>query len=316
MRRFIRRKFGRFTSLGLNPANWLFDLVSVYISRQSANKELEALVLAQQDVASFTLPGNADQVQIETALDQFGVCVLENFINPGVAIEAGLEVESYFDDHIRQHKDLTSDSTYIEDDDALWQSDYAWSANYLQLAKHVKPVVNIRSHQEGVDDSGMVDIFGVDRLARSANLNRLSAILKTASDSVASKAIKQVIGYPQQQANLYINRSVVQTRGPHIDNNNSPHKLFVYLSDVTSQDNGPYCYLPGSHKRRRWMSFERLKNAVNGYPSTEVSSVDRASLCKLLGAAGTAVITCQSGIHCGWPQQDSGRRLALVVNFY
>jgi hypothetical protein len=243
------------------------------------------------------------------------VCIIEDFVPRDLAIEAGGLVEKYYDDEIKRREKILNTIGY-EEGEQVWQTDYAWTDSYLKMAGSDRAVVNIRSQKDGVDDSGMVDIFGIEKIATALGWTELCSLVETIEASHIKKVIQRVARYPQRHWNLYLNRSVVQTRGPHIDNNDSPYKMFVYLSDVVEEGSGPYCYLPKSHVRRKWMSYERLRNAVLNFPSTEVSSVDRNQLTKLMGKAGTAIITCQSGIHCGWPQEKEGRRLALVANFY
>ncbi len=48
--------------------------------------------------------------------------------------------------------------------------------------------------------------------------------------------------------NIYLNDSVTATRGYHIDGLAVKAKSFLYLTDVLSDDDGPYCYALGTHR--------------------------------------------------------------------
>lgn len=321
------------SSVGLSPSNWLFELGAWLIRRdvvrfmipqyeqmldeRSANSRLKKFMPAQQtEEFSFALSVLKDNPeQIKQCLAENGIAIIHQFVSEDTAIAAGLAYQQYLSSaKFKPLFDATS-AVHIEESEYLGQIDYAWSNNYQQIAQQSKPVINIRSRDQHADDAGMVDVFGVDRFTELKAMP-IQTVMESLTTGRLAELLRSVSGYPQRQTNLYMNHGVGRTRGPHIDNNQAPFKAFIYLTDCRDEKNGPYCYLPKSPADRRWMSFERLKNAVLRLPNTEVSSFPREKMMKIQGAAGTLIVTNQSGIHCGWPQAEDGKRLMLVSSYY
>lgn len=311
------RKAKAIWQIGLTPTNWLYELCAAIISKRSLYASAHKIPNPKGfNVQDFTVPSNASSHEISAILKVYGICVINDFIEPKILQTARVELVEDLVNRALSEKKLNSQEKHGETKDFVWQSDYSLCSSYLDMANHPKAYINIRSRDAKTDDAGMIDIFGIDKLIKVRNYQHCARLLDEINSSNALHATSNISGYPQRQSNLYINNAVTNTRGPHIDSNADTYKLFLYLSDVNQLADGPYCYLPKSHKSRSWMSYERLKNAVLGLPSTEVSSLTPESLIPLLGNAGTAIITCQSGIHCGWPQSDKGKRLMLVCNFF
>jgi hypothetical protein len=109
--------------------------------------------------------------------------------------------------------------------------------------------------------------------------------------------------------------------GWHRDAHGFQYKSILYLSDV-SKDNGPFEYLPGSHKRWR-AAFDTMIGDLPPAPNTRYES---AAIERLVGRygikrrsfpspAGTLLLVNSSGIHRGRPLR-SGTRYALTNYFY
>ena len=313
----LKKSTKKLAALGVNPASWLQEIIALYIQRNASQRNRVNLDrLKQNEIISFTLESGASDETVTKTLDRYGICVLENFVEHSLALEAGTQINEFL-----QHPDcrraLTAGTGEFGHEHMFtWQTDYSWSDNYLEVANQPKAVINIRGREKDVDDAGMVDIFGIEKLFKHTQLDKLEKITALDKKKAMDDFISTHCGYPMRQSHIYINDSVTRTRGPHIDNNTSPFKMFIYLTDVLTEGFGPYTYLPGSHKNRSWMSTERVKNAILGLPSTEVSSVSSDDLVKILGKAGTAVITSQSGIHAGWSQAEGHSRLVHVSNYY
>ena len=91
-----------------------------------------------------------------------------------------------------------------------------------------------------------------------------------------------------KNTNLYISISDTNTRSMHQDLERPMRqiKIFTYLTDVRTNEMGPYTYTP--------------KNS-----NKEIV---------FLGVAGTSVVSDQSGMHTGLPQSKGKQRLVLVTN--
>jgi hypothetical protein len=109
--------------------------------------------------------------------------------------------------------------------------------------------------------------------------------------------------------------------GWHRDAHGYQFKSIIYLSDVI-EENGPFEYLPGSHKRWR-ATFEA---AFGGLPPAPNSRYEAASIEAMrarfglavnsfIGPAGTLLLVNTAGIHRGRPLR-SGTRYALTNYFY
>jgi hypothetical protein len=109
--------------------------------------------------------------------------------------------------------------------------------------------------------------------------------------------------------------------GWHRDAHGFQYKSILYLSDV-SEINGPFEYLPGSHKRWR-AAFDTLIGDLPPAPNTRYESavIERLvgrfgiKLRSFPGRAGTLLLVNSSGIHRGRPLR-SGTRYALTNYFY
>ena len=110
--------------------------------------------------------------------------------------------------------------------------------------------------------------------------------------------------------NLYINRSITKTRGFHIDSNYRSIKGFVYLTDVNRLEDGPYCYVKGTHVDTL---FKKVNNSVIGLK--EAPFVDQLNIVPVLGKKGTLILSDQSGIHRGIPQKKGSTRELLVMRY-
>jgi hypothetical protein len=109
--------------------------------------------------------------------------------------------------------------------------------------------------------------------------------------------------------------------GWHRDAHGFQYKSILYLSDV-SDINGPFEYLPGSHKRWR-AAFDTLIGDLPPAPNTryESAAIGRLvgrfgiKLRSFPGRAGTLLLVNSSGIHRGRPLR-SGTRYALTNYCY
>ena len=114
--------------------------------------------------------------------------------------------------------------------------------------------------------------------------------------------------------NMYRNIGITQTRGFHIDGLSNTLKAFIYLSDVESLGDGPYCYckgthLPGAFRKTNWALSSKAPN------KTEAPLVPMDSIIPVLAKSGSLVVSNQTGIHRGLPQKESAERLLLVARY-
>lgn len=106
-----------------------------------------------------------------------------------------------------------------------------------------------------------------------------------------------------------------QTGAFHVDGFKPEFKTFVYLDDVT-EDNGPFTYIPKTHKAY-WRRFQKEiapKNAVGNrtnFAEDELEGQYEAQAKLYTAPAGTLILADVRGFHRGAPQK-TGERNALV----
>ena len=162
-------------------------------------------------------------------------------------------------------------------------------------------------------DAGMVDIFHPERLSDSmATLvegclhERLIARLLLAASLLPMRV---------KCRNLYVNRGVQDTRGYHCDGRSQKFKSFVFLTDVRELSDGPYCYVPTTHRDRHAWKRSKHFNALNGCNRHEYTQLQGYQALPMFAQAGDMVISSQRGAHRGHPQHPEARR-SVLVNMY
>ena len=117
-----------------------------------------------------------------------------------------------------------------------------------------------------------------------------------------------------ENLNLYLNRSVTSTRGFHADSHGKTLKGFVYLSDVHSLDDGPYCFVRRSHVDGPWR-LEKQKISELAAATTEAPFVDVTMAVPVIASRGSLILSDQAGIHRGIPQAPGAERCVLVMRY-
>ena len=238
---------------------------------------------------------NIENKDVISALDEHGIIVIPNFIN--------------FED-LKKINQLSEEIETLpipyEDEFVLSQTNESKLNSYESLSKYPKTVVNKRSG----DDTGMLDIFNINLHPRYKELN-LDPIIDSLKideliDFSSSKKLTNV--------NIYVNRGIRKTRGFHLDDNENTLKAFIYLTDVNSLQDGPYCYSLGSHKD---LILRKLNKEISKFSAkeTETPIVNFMSILPVLGKAGTLIISNQTGFHRGLPQSLNAERKVLVLRY-
>lgn len=172
------------------------------------------------------------------------------------------------------------------------------------------PIANVR---QGTDQ-GMIDFYNIDNYyPEAARLKQLilERGLKELLESVAGKSLYL------KSMNAYVNLGVTETRGFHVDAFGvTQMKAFVYLTDVEQLDDGPYCYVLGSHKDKSLQRVNHFASKSLGLKSTDLVFFDYEKAYPIFGKAGTLIVSDQSGAHRGFPQGLEGARALAVFNFF
>lgn len=206
-----------------------------------------------------------------------------------------------------------SDDTYGSAGGVDWQRNLAFAKDFNALVEHEAPIVNVRGSHHS--DTGMRDVFNVQKMTEFNSdplINRCSELFMSGQ---IQQLIHKVSPFLYTNTQLYESHSVTDTRGFHIDNIFGTHKAFLYLTDVNSDDDGPYCYAPGTHRLPYLHRLELRYTERLGIRGRDMVSGNYVKSLKFLAPKGTLIISNQTGIHRGVPQREGSFRRVLVGNF-
>lgn len=284
-------------SLNINDINEANDDTVKYLKSLSL-EELESRL------SSVLLPDLSDVSAVKNKLDEHGIIVI-----PGFVPDEEMQRLQAFVDEIRERAAsfIESKAPVSEDDHVLLQNGKARLSGYHQLSNHEKAVVQVRKGQ----DDGMIDIFNVDKW-----FEEIGHILRPFFESFSILNVFR-LGVERIEAknlNIYINGNIKKTRGFHVDSYGKQLKGFVYLTDVSSLDDGPYTYVKGSHVGS---AFRRINKHISSVlpNKTESPVVPLGDIIPVLAPKGALVISDQGGVHRGFPQAEGHQRVIAVMNY-
>lgn len=252
----------------------------------------------------------------ELHLDQSGHSKVEGFTAPNLAaareslVKHGLAVvpNVMASSKAADINQLLTRAVDAKDSDLLVVQGHE-AGSYHELAAKAEPTAVIRSGE----DEGMIDIFHVDRFLESRGFE-LHTLLPVEEIENELSAV-QGQNLRLRNANAYINRSVVSTRGFHVDSfGGRQFKVFLYLTDVSTLSEGPYTYIPGTAGNRGFEQANRAVSRLFQLQKTDITIVDWGEVIPLLAPAGTMIVSNQSGAHRGWPQSAGAERCLLALN--
>ena len=244
-------------------------------------------------------------------LDWHGVVALHGLIDLALIDTARQEADLLVE---RIERAIASPKDHGEVGDILWQVGGARFSSHQAILAQGRPLANLRSRRRGTLNGGLIDFFFVDQAARDSGWNALDARCGILKGPPLVQVIAAVSSAKPQQVNMLRNDSVTATRSLHIDNLDGSYKAFLYLSDAYRPEDGPYAYVPGSHRRLDLLKREARLNSLKGRPETNSYAFEGREI-SFPVERGTVIISCQSGVHRGMPQQEGASRTVLVGNY-
>lgn len=182
-----------------------------------------------------------------------------------------------------------------------------------QKINQTNSVISVRDSHDSKNkyDTGMIDFVNADEIVKELSEfrynERITQILSEAANQTMLSA----------SLHVYINKNVTNTRVFHIDTfYPRQYKAFIYLTDVNSRDDGPYTYIKKSQAAPVSKFISVCYNLLKGYPVTDSRIKFIGNPTYLLGKKGTLILSCQNGMHRGWPQSEGAYRMAMVNYFY
>lgn len=255
---------------------------------------------------------NADTSAIASTLRSYGLVCLTNVVDSASLATLNGHADTLFK-RINEGIASQPQEQYGDIDDVAWQKNLSVANNFNQLVDYPKPMVNVRG--SAGSDNGMLDVFNVQKLAVLRDAPGFQQLYNFFVNGLAHQLIRKISSFTFSNIQLYENRSVTNTRGFHIDNIFGTFKVFVYLTDVKSCEDGPYCYVPGSHRMPYLHRLELRHTQNRGIRTRDMLSSQFLPHLKIFAPKGTVIISNQTGIHRGHPQKMGGKRRVLVANY-
>ena len=235
--------------------------------------------------------------EINSILDKEGIIVV-----PGVLDDNKVDETKKIIKDIIQNIKKSESSKKGNGKDYIVQNNIIKGQSYFDLSNNPKSVVVIRQG----NDQGMIDVFNVNRLLGKLGDEVYKVFLKDWLVDLLKNSNEPV---NPKNLNLYINHSVTSTRGFHVDSNYRSIKGFIYLTDVNTIEDGPYCYVKGTHIDT---PFSKVNKSLGGKEAPFTNILD---IIPVLGKKGTLILSDQSGIHRGIPQRIGSIREVLVMRY-
>jgi hypothetical protein len=248
--------------------------------------------------------------QIAEIIRRYGVVCILNMIAPEELLFLAHSIENLCQHIMQRSKETNRKSGSIRN--GVWQKEPVLASNMQAFCDYPKPIINIRGNT-GLD-TGMFDIFHIDNM-NGFDTPEFKQCLALFGNPLIKAAIANNSSYRFSTQQVYRNLSVTDTRGFHIDNLVHTFKSFLYLTDVNSLQDGPYSYIPGSHKLPYIHRLELRLTEKMGANARDIWSSKYLTPVNFTAPMGSLILSDQTGIHRGLPQVDGALRIALVGNY-
>ena len=224
---------------------------------------------------------------------------VETLVDDGIIV-----IKDYFDSNVCDEiYDKVSEIIEQETCDVLSPEE---DTSYQYLADHESTILNKRGGRE----KGFYDIFHIDHTIQELKDFKYDGEIMEIINAAG------LYDYQPEATNIYWKESVSQTRGFHHDTYSEKFKSFVYLTDVKSKADGPYTYVKGSHEpsvlKQKGTS---LVNKLKRKKVTDAVFYDEENIKYCTGPKGTLIISNQTGIHKGCPQEEGYERMLATTHF-
>lgn len=251
------------------------------------------------ETISCTKPQDINSIDnMRAILDKNGIVIIPEALDSDKIKEIRHQISQIIE-NVKTKDPL---GTGYENDDYIVLGKKNIGNSYYDLSNYSKSAILVR---QGVDQ-GMIEIFNADRL-----LGKLGHKMSNyfSSDWLINLLNDKEEKISPRNLNLYVNESITKTRGFHVDSHYKSIKAFIYLTDVNDMQDGPYCFVKGTHVDT---PLKKLNNIVG---NKETPLADPLNIVPVLGKKGTLIISDQSGIHRGIPQKKGSIREVLVMRY-
>jgi len=170
-----------------------------------------------------------------------------------------------------------------------------------------EPLVKRRT---GERDDGMLDLFNMEL--------RVPELGEFKDDAFVANIVNRATDgpYSADNVNVYVNRSVTNTRDFHADTYSGKFKSFVYLTDVPDESYGPFAYIEGSHESSVIeRTATKVTNRLRDDPATNALFYDESDVRVCTAPRGTLIVSNQAGYHRGLPQREGRERILATTSY-
>ncbi|MCE7995988.1 MAG: hypothetical protein HEP71_28670 [Roseivirga sp.] len=260
-----------------------------------------------QRLSKVTVPDLNSVENLEkaaTLLKNEGIFVVPDFLDT----ETVNKIQNANSNLFSKVNEFSREKGFYEDDSLAVQSTDGRLKTYSDFVDYGKPVACVRQDE----DKGMVDVFNYDKLSEIAALD-LKGIAE--HEGLMSIISKRDTPLSLSNINLYFNKGTKSRGGFHYDDYGNNLKAFIYTLDATDLSFGPYCYVKGTHMDGPYRKLNKLISDNYKLNDTEAPLVPTKSIIPILAKSGSMVVTDQSGIHRGLPQEENAERALMVIRY-
>ncbi len=145
------------------------------------------------------------------------------------------------------------------------------------------------------------------------------ALSNLAQEGSIQRLFAERLGEPVSWIGFNIQIDGVDTktkRGFHLDGAWPPlYKAFIYLTDVDAEGDGPYTVIPGSNRHVLRKGMGQFITMLSGGEHSDMPLYSDKKCVRMLGKAGTLVLSTQDLVHKGWHNHFARDRYVLIGEF-
>ena len=204
--------------------------------------------------------------------------------------------------------DLKQDVLNFIKENDVYETKPNINVNFDSLRRKKDLFINRRIPNRDGDD-GLIDVWNIDTIF-TENAKKFLTEYTTKVKNTISVAFETQ--YEIKTHNLYINKSVSETRGIHADSHFFPSRVksFLFLTDVPDRSFGPFSFIKGSHTGRG-LKYHRkydIYEPLNQEDKENYQIFENVS-------EGDLVIAAVAGAHRGLPQLEGRERMVIVTSY-
>jgi len=242
---------------------------------------------------------NLDISKVNKVFKKQGIIVIKNFFEKSLIENIASSILNLISKIEKGNQKLNCNFKIIYSSNSKY--------SYQEKIKSEKTILEFRDRE----DYGMIDIFNFDKSFEEGQILK-KKILDEKLISILEQALNKKIEL--ENFNIYYNKGIVKTRGYHIDSYKNRFKLFVYLTNCESANDGPFSFILQSHNTFFFRTINRIYNKIFMKNNTDMNLYNKLNEAKIYGDSGTIFLSNQKGFHRGWPQSKNGKRLVAVLN--